>query len=506
MKRILFIISAIFCINAIQAQEPADALRYAMTTQGGTARSRAIGGATNALGGDLGAGFNNPAALGFFRTNEFVFTPSLSFGNSSSKYLGTEKTGKYSTPDLNNLAVVISKPGAGAGNVSYGFGMNKSLNFSNKITSSGLNNQSSYSERYLEELINNNVTDPNSAARDFPFGSSLAFNTFLIDTVRGIGNAIKGYRSLATPQTGVLQEQDITTKGSINDMFFAIATSVQDRIYLGGSLIFSRIRFDRTSKFKESDATKKSNFFNYFTADEYLTTDGVGVGVRLGLILKPIDPLRVGFNFQSPIFYNMDDTYSTVVSADLEGYQGNGILTQSSDDLNDGLPGNYQYNYTTPLKMGVGFSYVLGAVEQVGKQKGFISADLEYIDYSKSKFKSMDGDGTSYLNVVNTGIGSQFKSAINLRAGGELKFNTLMVRAGINLMGNAYSDAALNASRTSISGGIGYRDKGYFMDLTYVHQLSKDVNYPYTLDNGFYAPSFIQGNSGMLMATFGFKF
>ncbi len=64
------------------------------------------------------------------------------------------------------------------------------------MTLSGLNNQSSYSEKYLEELINNNVTDPNDAANNFPNGASLAFNTYLIDTIQGSGGSVAGYRSL----------------------------------------------------------------------------------------------------------------------------------------------------------------------------------------------------------------------------------------------------------------------------------------------------------------------
>ena len=32
-----------------------------------------------------------------------------------------------------------------------------------------------------------------------------------------------------------------------------------------------------------------------------------------------------------------------------------------------------------------------------------------------------------------------------------------------------------------LSGGLGYRNKGMFIDLTYVHTISKDVDFSYRL-------------------------
>ena len=45
-------------------------------------------------------------------------------------------------------------------------------------------------------------------------------------------------------------------------------------------------------------------------------------------------------------------------------------------------------------------------------------------------------------------------------------------------MGNPYKDRDLKANRMLLSGGLGYRNHGFFIDLTYVHQISKDINFP----------------------------
>ena len=505
---------SIFLVNISFAQEATDALRFAQTGHGGTARAQAIGGAITALGGDLSSALVNPAGLAFFKTYDLTLTPNFSFGKNKTNYLGADAKGKFSSPDFNMAGMILPKWGSNSGfweNFSYAIGMNKSVNFNNTVRLNGLNTQSSYSEKYLEELINNNVTDPNNAATGFPFGSSLAFNTYLIDTVKGLNNTIKGYRSLATPQTGVTQDLLVNSKGNINDLFFSASANHMDRLYIGGTLVFSKLRFERNSTYKESDATKVANNFNYFQVDEFLLTEGVGIGLRLGIIYKPVEKLRLGLSFHSPTLYNMDDRYNTTITTDLEGYQGNGVLKQSSADLNNGEDGQFQYDFVNPMRIMGGISYVINEAEDIRKQKGFISADIEYINYATAKFRAQgslgnNNNGSAYLQDVNASISEQFKSALNFRVGGELKFKTIMTRLGFNWMGNAYATPSLKASRMNLSGGLGYRNKGYFVDLTYVHQLAKDAAFAYRLDNGFFEPGNIKKSAGCILLTVGFKF
>jgi len=509
MKQLPILFSILFGLQ-LQAQEPVDALRYSLMGHGGTARARAIGGAMTSLGGDISAAFINPAGLGLYKSGEFTFTPSLAFNNTKINYLNTESKANKISPDFSNIGLVLPRPGSWNGNwrnFTFGVGMNKTVNFGNSTRLKGTNTESSYSEKYLEELINNNITDPNQAADKFPYGSSLAFNTYLIDTLAGPGGSIRGYRSLSTPQTGVNQQQDITTKGNINDIYFSASGNYLDKLFVGGGITFSKLKFEKTSIFRESDATlNKKNNFNYFETEDYLLTEGVGVGLKLGLIVKPVERLRIGLAFHSPVLYNMDDKYSSKITTDLEGYQGNGVLKQSSLDFNNGELGQFQYDFTNPMRLMAGISYVLNEVADVNMQKGFISADIEYLDYSNAKFSGATTSDDSYLNQVNDAIKEQFRSALNMRLGGELKFKTIMTRLGFNYMGNAYASAPLKARQMNISGGLGYRNMGFFVDLTYVQQLVKDASFPYRLDNGFYEPGNVRASNGNVFLTVGFKF
>jgi hypothetical protein len=509
-----YLLPGIFLLTMLgaRAQEPADALRYSWLTPSGTARSQATGGAMVSLGGDLTATFVNPAGIALYKTNELVLTPGFSFDNNKASYLGSKETKSASEFNYGATGFVFATPGSRNGswrNFSFSLGLNRVADFNNKFYYNGTNNQSSFSEKYLEELIRNNVTDPNEAANDYPYGASLAFNTYLIDTIQDVNGSVAGYRSQATPQTGVIQEQTTTTNGGITDFALGGSANLQDKLFMGASIGFSWLDYEQQTLYKESDATgDKNNNFNYFTTEEYLRTKGLGINLKLGLIYKPVEYVRLGFAIHTPTLYDLEDRYSTTITTDLEGYAGQGTLTQSSRDFNDGMNGEYAYRFTNPWRFMLGVSYVFREERDVTRQRGFISADVEYVNYSDASFNTQDyyGGSDPYYDDLNETIDQIYRSAFNFRLGGELKFNTLMVRGGFAWYGNPYEDEPFPASRMNISGGLGYRDKGKFIDLTYVHQINKNGYYPYRLDQGFYTPVTVNSAAGTLLLTVGFKF
>jgi hypothetical protein len=44
-----------------------------------------------------------------------------------------------------------------------------------------------------------------------------------------------------------------------------------------------------------------------------------------------------------------------------------------------------------------------------------------------------------------------------------------------------------------------------FVDLTYVHTITKDINYPYRLQYSPYAGATVKGSGGNVLLTLGFK-
>jgi len=472
--------------------------------QSGTARNQAIGGASGSLGGEFSTLFVNPAGLGFYKTDEFVLTPGYSFYNNKSSYKGSlsnTSTNKFNLGASGLLFSFDNNQTHRIRNFTIAFGVNRSADFNGNISYTGLNKNTSFADKFLEELKFNNVTDPNRAAQDFPNGSSLALNTYLIDTSK-----TSGYKKLPNPATGLNQENTINSAGGITDFALGGAINIKDKLFFGGTITVPILNYTRNTTFKESDATANTlNNFNYFQANGSEETKGIGVNGKLGIIYKPEEYVRLGLAIHSPTFYELTYKYTDEIVTDLEGYGGAGIKRQSSVDFNNNQPGELKYNLSTPWRIIGSASYVFREVENVKRQRAFITADVEYINYKYTNFTATDNnaDTKSYFDDLNKVVKDQYKGAINVRAGGELKFNTLMLRLGGAYYGNPYKNE--KADRVKFSGGLGYRDKGFFADVTYVYSMNKDVNYPYRLKEKQNDPAFLKNNAGNIVATIGFK-
>jgi len=510
MKTGYLVLLFLFTVIYSYAQEPADALRYSFLTEpGGTARNQAIGGAGGALGGEFTSLFINPAGLGFYKTGDFAFTPDFSFQNSKSNYLGNPGSAKNSSFSIGTTGFVLASPSAPGKKVksfAIGFGINRMADFNNHVYYKGTNHSSSFSEQYLEQLANDNVTNPNDAATNYPDGASLAFNTYLIDTLQNADGSIGGYKSEANPATGLIQENTINTSGGITDAAIGGGLNLKDKWYFGATLSFPFLNYNRNASYKESDASgNPNNNFNYFIANGTLQTKGVGVDGKFGVIFKPVKDLSLGLAFHTPTYYQLTDNYNTKIITDLEGYGGEGVKHQSSTDLNNGQQLQSKYSFNTPWRAILSGAYVFGEVKNVQDQRGFVSADIEYVNYKDASFHDVNNDASAadYYNSLNKVIKDLYKNAINVRLGGELKFNTIMFRLGGAYYGNPYQNQSANLIK--ISGGIGYRNRGMFLDLTYVYLTNKDINYPYMLEDKPNVPAYLRNNAGNIVASIGFK-
>ncbi|MGZ8545167.1 MAG: OmpP1/FadL family transporter, partial [Flavisolibacter sp.] len=438
MKSFLFIALSILGLQTLHAQEPADALRYSWYVPGGSARVKAIGGAMGSLGGDLTATFVNPAGLAFYKTGDFVISPAYQFGKTRANYLGNNENASNNRFNWGTTGFVIGG-GDGQGNVrnsALSIAYNRTADFNSNFMYRGLNNQSSYSQKYLEEIQRNNIRDGNTLSSDYPFGSSLAFNTYLIDTVGGSTNGNFQFQSRAANllSSGLIQENMVTSSGGIDELALGLAVNVKDKWMFGGSVGIPILHYKRTTNFLEADATdNENNQFNYGEVHEELSTTGVGFNIKAGMIFKPTEFWRLGLAIHSPTFFGLTDKTEAWVSADVESPQG--ILTDYSVDYTGGEASEFRYSYLTPYRVMGSISYVLREIQDVTKQRGFLTADVEYVNYKASSFKPNEEAGAvvstqEYLDKLNDAIDNAYKGAFNFRAGGELKFTTIMVRLG----------------------------------------------------------------------------
>jgi hypothetical protein len=498
------------------AQVPEDALRYSFFPQNASARILAVGGAMGSLGGDISALYVNPAGLGMYRTSEVVLSPGLNFNDNKIDFRGTGNQNTKSSFGLGPTGFVFGFGDPVKQNVSHAisFGISQTANFNNSIHYKGYNNYSSYAEQWAEQLgssgdsIQGALNDPRLA-----FGTAPALYNFLVDTFRTSNDTTLRFR--ATPEfvlddgKALLQENDIETHGGIYEIAIGYATNKNDKFLFGGSLGIPIIYYQNSTTYSETDTSSdKNNNFDYFKYNETYTTTGAGINLKLGVIYKPTEFIRLGLAVHTPTYLiALNDERSSYLVNNTENYHG--LDSISSSYFTNGQPGESKYNVLTPFKAIISGSYVFRETADISKQRAFVTADIEYVNYHGSSFSSANQNATQEekddYKSLNTVIQNQYKGSFNFRTGGELKFNTIMGRLGFAYYGNPYKDPALKANRILISGGAGYRGNGMFIDLTYVYSINKDVNFPYRLEDKSNTFASVKDQRGNLVLTVGFK-
>ncbi|MFT3936150.1 MAG: outer membrane protein transport protein [Chitinophagaceae bacterium] len=519
MKKLILFTTLSLCVRAGFAQVPEDALKFGWFGPNGTARAQAIGGAVGALGADISATYSNPAGLAFYKTRDFVISPGFSFLNNNSNFRGDSKTDSKSFFNLGTSGFVFgssnnfSKWNGGA----FSIAVSTIANFNSRISYTGKNNFSSYGEQYAAEAASSGI-DINSipGSTDVSIGTRLAAYTYLIDTLTIPGNnspdvvSMAQWDNLRNKGTFLVSQQNtIVTTGGITEIALGFAGTRLDKLYLGGSLGIPIVNYTKNSVLTETDISgNNNNNFEHSTLTETYTTKGVGLNVKLGAIYRPTEALRIGLAVHSPSFYGLKDTYYATMTTNTENYvhNNNSTITASSDQTLQTYP-QYKYDLSTPWRFMLSGAYVINGVEDVKQQRGFITADVEYITYKTNKYRSAEEvNDNTYYNGVNQAIKAYYKNAFNFRVGGEVKFNTIMARLGFSYYMTPYNDTELKANRMFVSGGLGYRNKGIFFDIAYVYGVTKDVNFPYRLPDKANTFANVKGTSGNIAATIGLKF
>ncbi len=516
MQKILTAILFFVAIQA-QAQIPEDAIRYSWFTFNGTARANAIGGAIGSLGGDISANFVNPAGIGFYRTNDAVISQNFSSVATKTTFRDFNNKGKNNNTTLGTSGLVFSLGGLNQDNESNitktaSIAFTQKANFNQNIYYKGLNNYSSFSEQFAEEFVNSrlSINAALNTKSSVPFTVAPALYTYLIDTVR-VNGVIK---VKAAPEyildAGQALQQEFTKQnsGGMYELAGTYAINSGGK-WLGGiTLGIPIVNFKSNSTAKESDtSTRTNNYFNSFTFNDVYTTKGAGYNIKAGIIYRPVEYIRLGLAYHSGNVLSLTDERETSLKTAVENPVG--TFETTSKTFTENAKGGNSYTQKSPWKLIASGSYVFREVEDVTKQRGFIAADIEYTNHGGSKFSSKSEkpslEDEAYYNQLNGVVKDFYKSTINAKIGGEVKFNTIMARLGFGYYGNPYKDAPAKASKMVFSTGLGYRNKGFFADATYAYQITKDFDVPYRLQNAETVYANTRGNIGTISITIGVK-
>jgi hypothetical protein len=480
MKRNILTISLLtFMVVGLIAQNEQDVLRYSFIQTGGTTRSLSMGGALGAVGGDFAAINVNPAGLGIYRSGEFSFTGDFNSYSSNSKYLNqsamTDNGFKMGISHFGiAIPLTIAREGSGIKGVTFAFGYNKLRDYGQNITIKGVNGVNSLVDEFVF------TANQNNADWD-PFTDGLAWETYLIDY-----DSIAGeyYSDFDGSNYGQIQRRTVSTKGALGEYDFSLGVNLSDRLFFGATLGLQRANYSEVWEHTESDPDDVINFFEDFSFRNTLTTKGSGANLKIGLLARPLDFLRLGASIQTPTVLKLSDDFRSSMST----------------NLNDGEPthdysnyGDYDYTVTTPFK-------ATGSLALIFKQYGLISIDYEFVDYSSGRLRSSDYS----FSTENEAVAARYKAVSNLRIGGELVLmGSYYVRGGYAIYGSPFVTGEPNEGNNlnMISGGVGYRDNLYYLDLGFSRSNWDQTYFLYGNNS-----SDISNSTSRFSATLGFKF
>jgi hypothetical protein len=497
----LIFLIVVSVISGSFAQNIDDALRYSQLFYNGSARFNSMGGAFTALGGDLSTLSQNPAGIGIFRSSEITITPQLFHIKSNTNLFGNNSADYLYDFNLAQAGIVInfikkdSETGLITLNVGYSF--SRTNNFNQSIQFKGVSDKSSLLDQWAESYSDNRD--------DNDYEAFLGWSTYLIDSLPGsntsYGTIYSNYGDNAPSRYGQTINRLITTSGLTGEHSISVGGNYSNKLFFGATFGITRLNFEsQFSHIESADGIMPSRYspvgegYTDFNYTYYYRNTGTGYSLKLGVIYKPLEILRIGLAFHSPVFFKIEEYSKDYIST---------YFSDRSEPIkaeNDPLAFNYAL--TTP------FRAIAGAALQI-KKFAVVSAEYEFIDYGSAKF-SETGDDYDYT-LKNKEIKNGLKSVSNIRVGAEVRLSKLYFRGGYGHYGKAYESGDLNENLdfNSLSLGMGFREQNVFIDLGYTGLMNpqKYILYSYEKDPDIVtAMSNMSINRNLITVTFGYKF
>ncbi|MDR1006830.1 MAG: hypothetical protein LBL74_08235 [Bacteroidales bacterium] len=485
MKKIcLLAIGIVFSLSAkaqLNEQYPLLLGQYGLN---GTANYISRAGALGAIGGDITAANFNPAGLGIYSKSEITFSSGIYLSSSSTlldKLKFDNNRAAYNLGNLGMVYTINNESDPFFKSFQFGLALNQLKNFSNNINLARQSNTS-----YISTIIN-----------DIKFTDDLFYQSGVV----WIDDTTTGHLTSNFLSGDFDQYKSIETYGSLNSLDLTFATNISNVVYVGAAIGLPYLNYTQSETLTEERFVPDSVTNEYIKTDEYdfrkkTELSGSGVNFKLGIIVKPVDWLRIGAAIHTPTYYEITDSYwASVNNADyVADYYGS--ASGRADDL--------LYSIQTPFRFIGSLAFVLG--DNTSKVKGSISGDYEYANYSAMKFGSYDN--ISELQNINYSISDIYRPTHSFRIGGELVTGPFAFRAGFATQGNPYVADINDNSQQYITCGIGFRGQSVSFNLAYAYNLTADskVYSFYANDDSSIMPASLSQNSHLIQATLGFKF
>ena len=493
-KSVMFGAAACLLSTSASAQAAGDLLALSQYNYSfSTARSAALGGAFTSLGADLSSMSINPAGLGMYMSSDFGISPSLTWNNMQSTYLGTKSDYSRTRFTLGNLGMAFNLyQGSGTlTSFTLGVGYSKLADFNTTSAAYGQGIDKSITD-VLAEYMNgvplsslghpdNDPYQPFRRADVGLWGGILAYNAFLLD----VGTDEYGDYWTTAGRLGVnagvghtVNEQ---SRGSIGEYDLSFGMNIDNLVYVGATLGAQDVDWRRQLYYGEdylyngqtpvaSDGTPLQNPAQWMDYNQAIKVSGTGINLKLGVIVRPTDGLRLGMAIHTPTYYILNRKYQAYMASN---FNDRGDTTPSLEDV-----APYTWDFVSPTRLTFGASYTFGKM-------AVISVDYERDWYNGIRAKDLPSGFDLSLQDYRSEFTSNFKGSNTLRVGAEVKpLPNVALRAGYGFAGSMlrnpkewYYNTPLTYQTTCYSAGVGFAIGGFTIDLAYQYLDTKNTSY-----------------------------
>lgn len=507
------------------AQGTFDVLKMSETQLNGTSRYMSMAGAFGALGGDVSAISQNPGGIGVYRKSDISVTMNLNF--LSSKTPGGDKLTNTKFW-FNNVGYVGSMKidSDFFKHFNWGFSFNRINSFQRRYQG-GYNVNNSLTNKIAQNLTNGNWTEEDLSVDNYsgniyydsnaPWLGILAYQSYLLNP-----NSDGSLQGLATNGTTGSANYYVDEKGHTDEYNITLGGNFKNTVYWGINFGITDLDFDSYQYYGEdldnamiydyrfNDGSTTLGYAGY-DFQSYQETRGTGYNFKMGVIVRPINQLRIGAAFHTPTYYDMKDLYKVQSGFDLQVNGDDNLFQGNTETGEEGYYDEYRYTIKTPWRF-------IGSLAVVPSSKGMISMDYEYV--GANTMRCGDEGGYNYADTEQK-IKDQLQASHILRVGAEYRATqNLSLRAGYSYQTSPVKDAVKGVSNNNvdvvssnymyqydksnqyITCGLGYRYKSFYADAAYVHQTRTSQYHAYPGEQG----EEVKDNKNKIALTIGFRF
>ncbi|MBQ2460077.1 MAG: hypothetical protein II505_05340, partial [Bacteroidaceae bacterium] len=289
MKRI-FLLGALCVATAASAQHAYNNAEISSTADLiGTSRYVSMGGALGALGADISAISSNPAAIGLYRKSDVALTAGVLWPKDKKYDEGDALV--HGTFDQIGFVASWNVQGDRVKFFNFAFNYQKKANFNRAFYADNANLRGL---SQMDQLaMQANTFYPTQADMDDAYGLiKNSWEGYLINSdANGYYNSDRASENKYTHySTGSAQAFDLN-----------MSFNIDDRWYVGGTLGFENVDYDRHSMYTEYrdgiiSTTDPRDYIQDYTLYNDQRISGFGINFKLGAIVRPIEdnPFRVG--------------------------------------------------------------------------------------------------------------------------------------------------------------------------------------------------------------------